>query len=121
MPSPNASFAISDANQPQIMQIISVLKGSKIVEVTKSRESKIVLPNILKFSKAPKERAEGMLKMPIINVKITTAFFLDILKLSIKQAVDVSIKLMPDVTAAKKRSRKNKIAQGIENGIFKNI
>ena len=120
-PSPKASFTISDANQPQIIQIKRVLKGSKIVDVRKSRESKTVFPKILKFSKAPKESADGIVKMPIIKLKTTTAFFLDILKLSIKQAVDVSIKLMPDVTAAKNRSKKNKIAQGIENGIFINI
>ena len=48
-PSPKASFTISDANQPQIIQIKRVLKGSKIVDVRKSRESKTVFPKILKF------------------------------------------------------------------------
>ena len=103
------------------MQIKRVLKGSKIFDVKKSRKSKQVLFNILKPLKIPKDKLAGILISAIKIDRITTDFFLEILKLSIKHATDVSIKLIPDVIAAKNSKKKNKSAQGIAHGIFLKI
>ena len=93
---------------PTQRQIIQVFKGSIMFDVVKSRKSKNVLPNILKFSKSPKDRVAGIAIIAIIKNIIDVAFSLVILNFSINAAVGASTMLIPDVNAANKRKIKNK-------------
>jgi len=76
-------------------------------DVKKSRKSNIVFPNIVAFSNNPKDNVAGIATTEIRINKITDAFILDILNLSIKVAQGPSTILIPDVIAADNKSTKN--------------
>ena len=102
---------------PTQRQIIQVFNGSIMFDVVKSRKSKKVLSNNLKFSKSPNDRVAGIEIRAIIKNITDVALNLVILNFSIKAAVGTSTILMPDVNAAKSNKKKNKIPTMFPIGI----
>ena len=90
-------------------------------EAAKSKKSKTVLPNILKFSKTPKERADGTANADIIKNKTAEAFFLGILKYPESEQIEVSRRFIPEVAAAKNNKIKNISAAKLPHGREENI
>ena len=99
------------------MQRTNALIGIKIFEVTKSRKSKIVLPNNLISPKALKESVAGIARAEIIIKSKMHDFNLVNLNLSLKVATETSRMLMPEVKAAQKSNIKNKSATIFPCGI----
>lgn len=108
-------------NQPTTIHKNSEFSGNKMFDEAKSSELKIVLPNIAKSFKMPKDSVAGMaIKLTIIKIKIL-AFKRDILNCSMNVAVGTSKILMPEVKAAKSKSTKNAIATQFPKGIWAKI
>ena len=90
-------------------------------DVVKSKRSKRVLSKSLKLPKSPKDNVVGIAINEIMKNNITQAFVLEILNLSIKVAQGPSTMLMPEVSAAQKRSTKNAQETTLPKGIFEKI
>lgn len=69
----------------------------------------------------PNEKTDGILTTDIKSDKSTVAFFLDILKFSIIEAIAVSSMLIPEVIAAKRIRMKNNDPKTAGKGSFENI
>ena len=81
----------------------------------------MVLSNIFTLFKTPKDNVAGRLIAPIIILNMIVAFLRESLKTFIKEAIAVSIILIPEVIAAKNKSTK-KIKPVIDaNGNCANI
>ena len=107
--------------QPDIRHKNKVFNGSITFEVKKSKKSKIDLSKILQFPRSPNESVAGTARADINTNKITHAFCLDILNLSIRVAQGPSRILIPEVTAAQNNKIKNAQETTLPYGICENI
>ena len=103
------------------MQRNKAFNGIKILEVVKSRKSNIVFPQILKFSKSPKDRVAGIDIKETIKKSSVQAFTREIFNLSTIEAIGTSIILIPEVTAAASRRTKNEAETRFPCGIWAKI
>lgn len=97
-------------SQPTIKQSKQELIGNNTVELAKSKRSKHVFPMIFKSLNTPNESVQGINKTMIIALTTRVAFCLDIFKLSLKAAIEVSSIAIEDVNAANSNNTKNKTA-----------
>ena len=107
--------------QPEIKHKNRVFIGSIILEVKKSRKSKIDLSRNFIPLKSPNDRVAGIAKIPIIANNMQQAFILEILNLSISVAQGPSRILIPEVTAAQNSRIKNAHEIIFPQGICANI
>lgn len=89
------------------MHITRLLKGIKILAVRKSKISKMVRLNSVRFFKTPKDNAAGIEITATIEDINNEALVLVILKFSINAATATSRILIPEVSAAKNKREKN--------------
>ena len=94
-------------NHPANIHKINALNGIRMLDVMKSRKSKIVFLQIVKFSNNPNDKQAGTEIKPIIMNNIVQAFLRDTLNLSDIEAVGTSKILIPDVIAAARSKIKN--------------
>ena len=92
--------------QPAIKHRNKVFNGIKITEVVKSKKSKNVFPNKVKFCNNPNERAAVTAITEIMQNKIAQAFVLVIWKRSINTETGASTMLIPEVIAADSNNTK---------------
>ena len=108
-------------NQPAIKHRNKAFKGINMFAVKKSNKSNIVLSEILKLLKTPKDNAAGIASNDITINNIEQARTLEIFHLSIIDATGTSTMLIPDVIAATKSRMKNAAEIIFPNGIWANI
>ena len=92
-----------------------------MLDVIKSRRSNKFLSNNLYPPSMPKDKDAGIDISPMMQNNIIQAFVLEILYLSIIEAIGTSIMLMPDVIAAASSNMKNAIETILPCGICANI
>ena len=106
---------------PEIKHRNKVFNGSIKFEVTKSRKSNSVLPNILKPPQHPNDKDAGIAISEMIQNSMVQAFLREIPNRSIIVAQGPSTMLIPEVNAAQKSNTKNADDIIPPKGICENI